>query len=571
MLSFAVFDGNGQGGPAHDWPLRHAYLTGPDDAPVSGEIRFADGMIRCEKRHPDAAGLCLQFPVEASPISPDGLAAGLLTLQTCLLPEREQPYLLSLELARHRLMLAINKLEDWVLFDLPGDDPAMTAFDEARQAFTAAVVAQGVRTNGTGALLRYSPEADRLARRALAMAVDASERIAFKQAAVQHARRISGELAAAAAAFKPPENALTEHETVETRNTMIGSVGVILPNPPQIGCSIAPDQYSGVLQQLVARSCDFIRLPMRWVEMEPTEGRYAFQATDRWIEWAVRTVKMSVVAGPIVDFRPQCVPEWLYIWEHDYETLRELVYEHVKNIVTRYRRTVSAWTVVSGLHCTANFSLSIEQALDLTRICVGLIRKLQPGATVQIEIDQPWGDSCASNPRAVPPTLYAEMVNQAGINPDLFALRIQTGTADAGGDGGRTARDMMALSALLDRYAALERPITISALGAPSAPPDAGDLAAGPHDEPGYWRQPWSPESQARWLTAAAGIAASKPFVHSICWSELLDSARLHSREGLLSVEGQPKPAMQRLADIRQAIHEKRSPLTLEPISALAT
>src|SRR5262249_182517 len=156
---------------------------------------------------------------------PDGLPAGLLTLQTCLLPEREQPYLLSLELARHRLMLAINKLEDWALFDLPPDDPVMQSFDESRQAFTSAVVARGGGPAGAGAGRGYSGEADGLARRALALAVDVSERIAFKQAQSQHARRASGELAAAAAAIKPPANALTDHETVESRNTLIGSVG----------------------------------------------------------------------------------------------------------------------------------------------------------------------------------------------------------------------------------------------------------------------------------------------------------------------------------------------------------
>lgn len=564
MLSFAVFEQSGAGtgnagGAARDWPLRHAYLTGPDDSPVHGSLRFIDGMIRCEKRQPDAAGLCVQFPVEPSPLSPDGHAPGLLALQTCLLPEREQPYLLSLELARHRLMLSINKLEDWLLFDLPAEDPVMQAFEEARQAFTAAVVAQGVGTTGSGANLRYSPEADRLGRKALALALDASEQIAFRQAQLQHAKRASGELAAAAATFKPPANALTDHETLETRNTMMGSVGVILTTPALIGCTVAPEQFSAPLQQLIARTCDFIRLPMRWVEMEPTEGRYAFQSTDRWIEWAVRTAKLPVVAGPIVDFRPQCTPEWLYIWEHDYETLRELVYEHVKNIVTRYRRTVAGWTVVSGLHCTTNFSLTIEQALDLTRICVTLVRKLQPGAAVQIEIDHPWGDTCAGNGRAVPPTLYAEMINQAGLNPDMIALRIQAGSAEPG----RTARDMMSLSAILDRYAALEKPISISAVAAPSQPPSLDDLASAEVDDPGYWRSPWSPDAQARWLTAMAAVAASKPYVHSICWADLLDSPKLRSHDGLLTADGQPKPALQRLAELRQAIREKRSPLSL--------
>jgi hypothetical protein len=340
---------------------------------------------------------------------------------------------------------------------------------------------------------------------------------------------------------------------------MIGSVGVILPREPQVGCTVPAEQFTPALQRLAQSAGDFIRLPMRWVEMEPTEGRYAFAATDRWIEWAVRAAKMPVVAGPIVDFRPQCVPEWLYIWEHDYETLRELVYEHVKHIVTRYRRTVGAWTIVSGLHNAAGFALNIEQALDLTRICAMLVRKLQPGAAVQVEIDHPWGDACAGNPRAVPPALYAEMVNQAGINPDVLALRIEAGAPEIG----RTARDMMALSAMLDRYAVFDRPIAISALGAPSAAPTTDELAAAGVDDPGYWRAPWTPESQARWLAAAAGIAASKPYVHSICWADLLDRPPVHPHDGLATADGTPKPALLRQSEVRLALREKRSPLSL--------
>ncbi len=580
MLSFAVFDG---AGVARDFSLRHAFLLGPDDTPINAEIRLEDGLIRCQKRTPDAAALSLQFRVEpvAHPPTAAGepvrLPAPLLpaaeepyevSLQTCLLPEREWPYLLSLELARHRLMLIINKLEDWALFDLPADDPVMVIFEAARHAFTAAVTAAGVRPegadhNGAG---RYTPEADRLARHALSLALDASELLALRQAKVLHAKRTSGELAAAAAAVRPPANALTDHETVESRNLLIGSVGVILPSPPQVGCCVAPEQFTPGLQNLVASTCDFIRMPMRWVDMEPTEGKYAFAATDRWIEWAVRYSKLPVTAGPVIDFRPRNVPEWLYIWEHDYESLREFVYEHIKNIVTRYRRTVSTWTVVSGLHTASGFSLSLDQVMDLTRICILLVRKLQPGAQVQVEIDQPWGEGSARSHRSVPPMAYAEMINQAGLNVDAFALRIQMGQPEPG----RSTRDLMAFSALLDRYATLEKPIAITALGVPSQPPSPDSLGLDGELNPGFWRAPWSPEAQTRYMTGAMTIAASKPYVRSICWYDLYDTGKDPSYDALATAAGEPRPAARRFAEIRQAIREKRFPLP-EAAPAAAT
>jgi hypothetical protein len=569
MLSFAISDNPSTPAATRDVSFKTAYLIGPDEVPVQADIRLTDGILRCEKRSGESAALCAQILVEPSEASPEGRSVGLVALQTCLLPERDRPYLLSLELARHRLMLVLNKLEDWALFDLPATDPVLETFERARLAFTRAVVAAGGTEKADA---RFTPETDRLGREALSLALEASELLTLRQATVQHGKRMSGELADAAARISTPANAITDHEAAESRNALIGSVGVILPSPPQVGCVVNPDQFSPALQKVAQACADFICLPMRWIDMEPTEGKYAFAKTDRWIEWAVRHARLPIVGGPVIEFRPRSVPDWLYIWEHDYETLRELVYEHVKNIVTRYRRTVGTWTIASGLHVNTNFSLSYEQVMDLTRMCVMVVRKLQPSARVVIEIDQPWGEYYAENPRSVPPLTYAEAISQAGIHADLFGLRVEMGQPELG----HGTHDLMAFSALLDRYATLERPLCISALSAPSEPIDASP--AGPRSragapsrptEPGYWRTPWSAEAQCRWMTSLTAIATSKPYVHSVCWHELYDQPRsgpstgIYRADGLLTSAGQPKPALTRLAEIKTALRDKRSPLTL--------
>jgi hypothetical protein len=360
----------------------------------------------------------------------------------------------------------------------------------------------------------------------------------------------------------------------ESRNALLGSVGVILPTPPQIGAVVGSEQFTPALQKAVTTCCDFVTMPLRWVEMEPTEGRYVFSKTDRWIEWAVRTAKLPLVGGPIIDLRRGSVPEWLYIWEHDYETLRELVYEHVKNLVTRYRRTIGTWTVVSGLHVSSNFTLTLEQVVDLTRLAVMVVRKLQPSAKVQVQIDQPWGEYYAvASTRAMPPIVYAEMLGQAGINPDLFALCFEMGQPEPG----RSTRDLMAFSALLDRFAALEKPLSVAALSAPSRPADPEDTGLNAEHDPGYLRRPWSPESQAAWMTKMMAIAASKPYVHSIAWHEMYDgvpgptSRMMHRHDGLFDPGLQPKLGLWRLAEIRQAIKGKVSPANLPETPVVGT
>jgi hypothetical protein len=601
MLSFAVFGDVGGEGPGREWTLRRACLFGPDEAPTQADLRFdpALGRIVCEKPTPDAAALSLQFRIDAPPPeSPEAPGAtkplGDLVIRTCLLPERPEPYLLSLELARHRIMLFLNKLEEWGLFDLAADDPVMRQFERARVAFTGALVAQrqpgGAGARGTGdrggGETGFTREADRMARQALSLAVDASEGLAQRQAERQIKDRLSGEAyaRAAAAAAKAAEGPTALPPSPGNGGAMVkltDVTGVVLSQPPLVGCAVNPSLFAEPLQRQVASSCDFLVLPMRWLDMEPEEGRYSFVKTDRWIEWAVRAAKLPVVGGPVIDFRPSSVPEWLYIWEHDYETLRELVYEHVKQVVTRYRRTISRWTIASGLHVNKNFQMSFEQVMDLTRICVLLVKKLQPTAKVQLEIDQPWGEYYARNRRSIPPLLYAEMVGQAGIGVDAFALRLQMGQPQPG----KAARDLMMISELLDRYAALDKPLALSAVGVPSEPlepaaPGTEGEEESPDEPSGFWRAPWSPAAQSDWMTRVFSIALAKPYVQSVCWQELCDPAAPAVSAsgpgggsgagagempfgGVLAASAQGKPAARRLAEIREAVRAGRGPLGL--------
>src|ERR1041384_5192768 len=143
------------------------------------------------------------------------------------------------------------------------------------------------------------------------------------------------------------------------------------------------------------------------------------------------------------------------------------------------------------------------------------------------------------------------MTPQAGIAIDALAIRVQMGQ----GDKGRSTRDLMALSDLLDRYATLDKPIAVTAAGVPSDPPPAPADNGEPAGDPGFWRSPWSPETQARWLTQALTIAAAKPYVQSVCWQDLYDSPAGEMRAGgLVSDTGTLKPAAGALAELRKLI-----------------
>jgi len=546
-----------------DHPLSGAYLIGPDSVPIAGEVICDQGIIRCEKNTNEAAALALQVDLDQRLLDEvdqgdevlPGVTLrplGVLTLRTCLLPDRDRPYLLPLELARHRIMAFLNRLEDWQAFDIPETHPVMRLFECARTVFTDALVAS------SNSMEQGSPAA-RLALRALWIAVEASERLTLLIADRDFQDRITGRMYLSITEDGPTISKKAKPVLHPTRG------GVVLPQRPAIGCAVSPATFDFRTKQAIEKSCDFITMPMRWIEMEPREGEYSYTPTDKWIEWAIRTARLPVVAGPLIDFRPTSVPDWLYIWENDYETLRELVYEHIKAIVTRYRRTVTRWTVCSGLHTGEHFKLSFEQMMDLTRICVLLVRKLHPRSSVQIEITQPWGEYHTGDRQTLPPTLYAEMLSQAGVQIDAFSLRVQMGMNSVG----HTTRDLLAFSSMLDHYAMLDRPIALSAVGVPSsapAEPGQGEPAAG------HWRGEWSPIAQADWLSAAMGIALSKPYIQSVCWQDLAQQEGSPSEMpagGLLGEKYHPRPALDRLIELRNSVAQGGFPARLKDFSVL--
>lgn len=535
MLQFFV---QRDGRPADQWPLRHAGIIAADGSTAPGELSVGQGLLTVAPQGPATVSLEVLFPLDGGPDRPRREVM----LSTTLLPQRARPYLLSLELARKQVMRFLNALEEWNLAMLPADHRALVTFERAREDFSAALVSwRSVQESGANADDPSVAEADAKARRALADACEAGEWLVaeavdrglaarangswFAEAVERAERSIGRPAAKPVSVVKAPE-----------------SLGVTLAGVARVGCLVDPASFEPAAQNALARGADFIGVPMPWSAVEPAEGRYQFAATDRWIEWAVRVGKLPVVAGPVLDFAPGKMPEWLYIWENDYETLRELVYEHVRQVVTRYRRTVQWWTVASSLGAEGAMALRFEQVADVLRVASATTRKLHPQARVQVEVVDPFALYAARSPRGIPPLLLAELFAQAGVRVDAIGLRIDL--ADPGAAG--AVRDAMAFSEMLDRYAALDRPLSITFAGCPSTP--GTDQV-----QCGAWDGPWSPNAQADWIERVLVVAAAKPYVHSIAWGQAQDTGKSIGGPGLVDTAGAPKPALAALINLRQS------------------
>ncbi len=369
MLRFRVFK---NGSPPGDLDLSTAYLVGSDSVPIRGEFTYAHGEIVCRKRAAGPAAISLMW---------ESKNFGSVIQATTRLPERDEPYVLNLELARGRVMRLMQKREEWGIFDLPD----LAALNE-KSLVARDLLLEGITSQGEPA------KASEFGDRCLEIVLPLSEQAALAHADLLLQRRIS------------------------TRNFPRGAFGM------RVEHGITLEAY----RRALVPNADFVRMPMWWKVIEPQEQQFNWHPIDEWMEF-LRRVRLPVVAGPLVHFAEVSIPEWLYIWEHDYETVRDLLYEHIERVVGRYGPQVALWNVISGLHVNAQFSFTFDQLMDVTRMAVGLVKKIHAPARTMIELTQPWGEYYAGNQRSIPPMLYADMIVQSGIQFDVFGVQLKFG------------------------------------------------------------------------------------------------------------------------------------------------
>ncbi|NIA06888.1 MAG: hypothetical protein GWP14_04485 [Actinobacteria bacterium] len=484
MFNFKVYI---EGKHPKKFLVRGAYVFGHDDVPLPAEINYANGILKCVKRSPGLGGLVLLWPV-------DGV--GQIILRTTRLEERQEPYNLNLELARSRLMHLLQKREDWGLFDFGGTGELAQVTTEATNLFLEALSTDD------------QVKASELADKSLAKSVDVADKWAKFCSKVLLERRIQ---------------AGAMHST-------------------WMACGINPACLNEKYRQRLREGFGHLYLPVNWRDIEPIERQFNWQRTDEWINWLTKQ-RLPVRCGPLISLSARNLPDWVYLWENDFEGIRDLMYEHVQRMVSRYGDRVAAWDVVSGINAENPFKFSFEQLIELTRVAALATKRLAPRCNAIIELVQPWGEYRAKNMQTVPAAMFADMSVQSGVNFDALGVKLHFGI----GRDGYFVRDFFQISSLLDEFASLGKPLHITGVEVPSSvKADPGDAWGGSMTAKtgGYWRRPWDDKLQAEWLKTFVNLAISKPFVESICWSDLSD-AHTHNlpHSGLLKEDYSPKPA----------------------------
>jgi len=487
-VKFQVFK---NGKVADKIPLDGAYLFGTDGIAIRrADITFKNGFIECNKPNLETSGLSLLWAV-------DGF--GKVFLATTCLPERDRPYNLNVEIARAKLMQIINKREDWSFFnEIEGlGDISQDAQDLFIQAIQN---------------ISVPPLASELADESLRKTIVFSEKLATKQAKV----------------------------VFNARGKSHGFGRGCL------GCKVEPLQISNpkYVEKLL-ELFNFVTIPINWAQIESQKGTYDFSMIDACIG-VLGKRKLVLCAGPLLCFSKEYLPNWLLRSKAGFEKIRETAYQFVSEVVTRYSGNIRVWRVINGLNAFNHFGFSFEQVLEMTRAANMAVKAACDRALKIVDISNPWGEYYATTPNTIPPLVYVDMVVQSGINFDAFGLQMQFGKNQAG----MHVRDMMQISAVLDYFAPVAKPLYITEVEVPSQMSDLND-----GDAAGLWHEEWDQSRQGQWIDQFYKIALSKPFVDGVIYSNLADRENSTiANSGLFTQLLEPKESFQTFKKLHQFI-----------------
>ncbi|MGH7224557.1 MAG: endo-1,4-beta-xylanase, partial [Gemmataceae bacterium] len=315
--------------------------------------------------------------------------------------------------------------------------------------------------------------------------------------------------------------------------TLACRLGTTVP-PPNLAAQLAP-----------AFNC--VCLPLSWNTIENEEATYRWEEADALVDWAQKE-KLTISAGPLIDFSSARLPAWLWHWERDLPSIAAFMCKFVETVVRRYRHRIRRWHLTAASNCANLLSLSEEDLLGLTYRLAESARQIDPSLELVLGIAQPWGEYMALADRTHSPFIFADTLIRSGLSLAALDIELVMGVTPRGS----YCRDVLEISRVLDLYALLGVPLRVT-LGYPSAAQTDADADPDLHVEAGHWSNGFTPDVQASWAAEVAALVLCKPYVQGVQWVHLRD-AETHQFPhcGLVDCHEQVKPALHKLRELRE-------------------
>ena len=284
-------------------------------------------------------------------------------------------------------------------------------------------------------------------------------------------------------------------------------------------------------------------MPICRRKTETTEGRFTWTINDRQIQWC-KAHGLKVLAGPLVLLDPHALPDWLCLYENDFESVLEFASQYLRAAVERYRGKVDYWICAGRFNAAEVLALSEEERLRLVARMIELLRAWDPDTPVLVSFDQPWAEYLRERHSDLSPLHFADALIRAGLDLGGLMMEVNVGYSP----GGTQRRHALEFNRQLEAWSKLGLPLWLS-LCAPTGDGDDPLALRKVALPPGSW----SPAAQQEFAARYVPLALAKSGVAGVVWDQLRDS-QPHDfpHGGLFDTQHQAKPVLQTLAAIRQ-------------------
>jgi hypothetical protein len=470
-----------------------AYLVGPEQIPWVSRVQYQGGILSLTRNESDSACLCVPFPVPGR---------GEVALLTGTLMERFAPYQLTVELARGKINQLRTQINDWQTLGMVPKEQHLIALRQALAHLSRAVTSQSDPAVAAGH-----------AELAISRALDLSDLLATRYV----------------------------HKVISIRRR-VGS-----PTPALLGGNLGPKLLRATVSRQFLMAFNAAVVPLKWRDVEAQEGEYHWEVADRQIDWC-QEHGLPVVVGPLVQMDDRGLPDWLALWQGDFDNILAFVSDYVETAVHRNRGKVNVWQCAARVNVGDVLGLTDEDRLRLAVRTFEITRKIDPQTPAILCFDQPWGEYMGRAERDLSPLHFADILVRSGLDLSGIGLELNVGYLP----GGSYLRDALECSKLIDRWAMLGLPLWLF-LNVPAG--QAADELAYGRARP--WGGPapygWTPEVQRQWLRQVIPLLTAKPSVRGVFYNQLCDS---HKHEfphaGLFDAEDTARPALGMLAKVRR-------------------
>ena len=479
--------------PLSPQQAEQAYMAGPDQIPWPCRTRLQNGELIVERNVSDSGKFYVPWPIEGH---------GQLMLATATLMQRDRPYQLAVELARGKINQVRNQISDWQSIGLVVPSKVENAMHKALEALSLAVTSQ-----------HDVARAATLAQKAIVLGHDAAELLVASYTDQALAAR---------------------HRSGQKLQTLLGA-------------NLGQRQLQMPLLAYYLKAFNAAQLPLTWRSIEAAEGSYQWQVADQQLA-ACQENKLAVCAGPLLQLDKGGTPDWLYLWENDFNSVLSFATDFVEKAVVRYQGKVDVWQCAGRVNVGDGLSLTEEQRLRLAARAIEVAHDIDPRTPLVVRFDQPWAEYMGRTAPDFSPLHFADALIRSGLKLSAVAVEINMGYQP----GGSHPRDRLEFSRLLDLWSYLGLPLHVT-LTVPGAEVASAAIRGRPVPMPQTFPGGWSPENQAAWIKQYLPLLLAKPAVQAIFWNQLFDGdSEEFYAGGLFEPSGKPKPALSAITALRR-------------------